>query len=269
MKSTAIRSLSQIGIAPWGFTDDRRWLIADANNTLVTARKVDQLFTITARTRELDAIPADLELSAPECDPIMIMNPSGAPEEVRFHRKSVTGTPAGPAANAWLSDVLQRDGLRLMWCPDPTARALDPDYARAGDSTAYADGYPILLTSTSSLARLNDWIDQTALERGEEAPEPLPMRRFRPNIVVSGAEPFAEDGWTRVMINGLALRAAKDCDRCVMTTIDPDSLAHGKEPIRTLARHRRVGGKPMFGRLFIPEGHGELQVDDELVAVHR
>lgn len=92
----------------------------------------------------------------------------------------------------------------------------------------------------------------------------LGMVRFRPNLVIDGEEPFAEDGWPTVRIGDVELRTAETCDRCVMTTIDPETLERGKEPMRTLARHRRWDGKTWFGTRLVPLGDGELHVGDEV-----
>ena len=122
------------------------------------------------------------------------------------------------------------------------------------------------MASLASLRQLNDWIVEGALERGEEPPEPLPMERFRPNLVIDGDEPFAEDGWTTLTVGEVRFRVAKQTDRCVMTTIDPVSLATAKEPIRTLARHRLVGGKTMFAAHLVPLSEGRISVGDEVSA---
>jgi uncharacterized protein YcbX len=115
------------------------------------------------------------------------------------------------------------------------------------DRVSLADVAPLLLASESSLARLNEWTD---------ADEPLlDVVRFRPNVVIDGdpSEPFAEDSWPFVRLGDVRFRVAGVCDRCVMTTIDPVSLTRGKEPIRTLAKHRRWEGKTWFGVWLVPD----------------
>ena len=107
---------------------------------------------------------------------------------------------------------------------------------------------------------------ETALERGEE-PARLPMTRFRPNLVVDGDEPFAEDRWTRVRVGEVTFRVGKPVGRCVITTIDPQTLERGHEPIRTLARHRRTpDGKTLFAVHLVPETSGTLRVGDPVSA---
>ena len=161
--------------------------------------------------------------------------------------------------------MLGRPGLRLVRCVDPTLRALNPAHSNDGDHTAYADGYPVTLASRTSLRQLHDWMVELAVERGEPVPDPLPVERFRANVVVDGdLEPFVEDTWGRVQIGGVGFRVAKPVDRCVMTTIDPQGLTTGHEPIRTLARHRRWDGATWFAIQLIPDGTGSVNVGDEV-----
>ena len=146
---------------------------------------------------------------------------------------------ADEATNAWLGDVVGRP-VMLVHMSDPSQRRPNPAFAGPDDRVSLADGYPLLVTTEASLAALNDLVAEAA----GEAREPLPMRRFRPNLVIDGETPWAEDGWRRLRVGEAVFRAVKGCDRCVMTTIDPDTIAQGKEPIATLARHRRWDGRP-------------------------
>ncbi|MEV0478373.1 MOSC domain-containing protein, partial [Streptomyces prunicolor] len=115
-----------------------------------------------------------------------------------------------------------------------------------------------LLTSEASLDALNPLIAQ-----GDHAAEgPLPMNRFRPNVVVAGTAAWAEDDWSGVAIGEVAFRVAKKCGRCVVTTTDQGTAERGKEPLRTLARHRRIGGKLVFGQNLVPRSTGTIRVGD-------
>jgi uncharacterized protein YcbX len=263
VKSTAIRPLQRAEVCPWGLAGDRRWMVVDSGSVLVTARELHSLFTITADTPETDpASPAALRLSAEGHDPIDVKEPDIAPVPVRLHRHDLLARPADDGANAWLREVLGREDLTLVWCDDPGRRPLNPKYGRPGEHTAFADGYPVTVVSLDSLARLNDWIIEEAFLHGEVPPEPLPVARFRPNLVVEGAEPFAEDHWARVRIGGVVLRKAKGVDRCVMTTISLADLTTAKEPIRTLARRRMWDQKTWFAVHLIPETTGAIEVGD-------
>lgn len=265
VKSTAIRPVGSAEVLTGGLVDDRSWAVVDADGELVTAREAHELFTVVADTPATDAsVPSALRLSAPGRPSLSVDHPSGPLVRVQVFSQSLQGIEAGAEADDWLRTAVGRADLRLVWCDDPTRRTLNPAFSSPGDHTAYADGYPVTLASESSLRQLNDWIAETALERGEDVADPLPMQRFRPNLVVDGDEAFAEDDWSKVEIAGVTFRVAKATGRCVMTTIDLESLQTGKEPIRTLARHRRPVTDTLFAIHLIPERTGTISVGDEV-----
>lgn len=268
LKSGAIRPVEAATVERAGFAGDRRWMVVDVDSKLVSAREVPRLFSITSDTPETCAdVATGLRLSAPGMPNLLLPATGSDLVPVRMHRHDLTGALVSPEADDWVSSAAGRPGLRLVRCVDPTLRALNPDFSREGDHTAYADGYPVTLASRRSLAQLNDWIAEGAIERGEGVPEPLPIKRFRPNVVLDGAlEPFIEDTWSTVRIGDVTFRVAKPVDRCVMTTIDLADLEKGKEPIRTLARHRRWDGKTWFAMQLIPDGTGVVRVGDEVEA---
>jgi uncharacterized protein YcbX len=267
VKSTAIRHVARAEVRPWGLAGDRRWMVVDADSVLVTARELPELFTITADTPETTPpAPKALRLSADGHESLDLAEPDSDPVPVRLHRHDLLARPADDEANHWVHTVLSRDDLSLVWCDDPTRRSLNPAHGLPGDHTAFADGYPVTLASLDSLARLNDWIVEDALLRGDEPQPPLPIERFRPNLVVAGAAPFAEDDWGRVRVGEVTFRKAKLVDRCVMTTISLVDLSTAKEPIRTLARHRQWDHKTWFAVQLIPETTGEIAVGDVVVA---
>jgi uncharacterized protein YcbX len=86
------------------------------------------------------------------------------------------------------------------------------------------------------------------------------MRRFRPNLVVSGCAPHAEDGWRRIRIGQLTFRVAKPCARCIIPTIDIDTGERADEPLRTLMTYRRRDNKILFGQNLVHDGEGRLAV---------
>jgi len=267
VKSTAIRAVTSADVTPGGLDGDRTWVVVDAEGVLVSAREQHSLFTITTDTPTTDpSLASALRLRAADLPDLLLDVPTGDPVRARVHKQELQGLPAGPEADAWLAKALGRDDLRLVWCDDPTRRTLNPAHSRPDDYTAYADGYPVTIASEASLRQLNDWIIEGALDRGEEPPAPLPMQRFRPNVVVDGDSPFAEDHWTSVQVGDVRFRVAKPTDRCVMTTIDLESLQTSKEPIRTLARHRLVDHKTLFAVNLIPETTGRISVGDAVEA---
>jgi uncharacterized protein len=149
----------------------------------------------------------------------------------------------------------------LVWLDDPTRRPVEEPYARPGDTVTFADGYPVLIANEASLHALNDWLIE------EQSPEwPLPMTRFRPNVVIGGAVAWAEDEWIgqRIRIGNVTFRAPKPCDRCVVTTTDQDTGVRGHEPLRTLARHRNVNKGLRFAMNLIPDDTGVIAVGDDV-----
>lgn len=135
---------------------------------------------------------------------------------------------------------------------DQTVRPVDGAYGREGDMVSFADGFPLLLTTTPSLAALNARLEQ-----------PMEMARFRPNLVVSGIiEAFAEDGWKALRIGALTLRVVKPCTRCVITTQDPRTgEGQGREPLAALRKMGRLWDRmPVFGMNVIPDGPGVVEL---------
>jgi len=266
VKSTAIRPVSGAEVLPWGLAGDRRWMVVDDTGTLVSARELRTLFRVVADTPETEAgLAVPLRLRSRGFDPVDVAEPETPLVGVRMHGNDLRGRPAADDAHQWLRDVTGRGDLRLVWCDDPTRRTFERYWARPSDHAPYTDSCPLTLASLDSLARLNDWIAEGALERGEEPTAPLPIERFRANVVITGASPFAEDDWERVTIGGVGFRKPKRVDRCVMTTISPTDLTSTKEPIRTLARHRLVDNATWFAIHLVPEDTGRIAVGDEVL----
>jgi uncharacterized protein YcbX len=267
LKSGAIRPVSSIDVLAGGLRHDRTWMVVDGDGRLVSAREVHGLFHVVADTPATDpAVTRALRLRAPGHPDLELAEPVGAPEQVRLFSLDLRAVPAGPDADAWLRSALGRDDVRLVWCDDPTRRTLQPGYARPGDHATFPDSFPVTVASLASLRQLNDWILERSLELGEEPRDPLPIERFRANLVVDGEEPFAEDRWRVLTVGGVRFRVTKQVDRCVMTSIDPHTLTTAKEPIRTLARHRLVDGKTMFAAHLVPLDEGRIGVGDKVTA---
>ena len=262
VKSTAGLPLDEAGVEAEGLAHDRRWMVVDASGECRTARRDHALLTIVATP-----IVGGLRLESRNgvSGPLEVTEPTGATIPVTVHGRLLHGIPAAPEASAWVAEVIGRPDSRLVHLSAP--RALNPARSRPGDRTAFADAYPVTLASAASLRRLQDWVTETALERGDD-PVRLTMERFRPNLVVDGdLTPFAEDGWTRVCVEDVPFDVAKCIDRCVLTTIDPSTLRSGAEPIRTLARHRAWDGATWFGIQLIPRGTGVIGVGGRVSAV--
>jgi uncharacterized protein len=103
----------------------------------------------------------------------------------------------------------------------------------------------------------------------ERREDPLPMNRFRPNLVVRGCGPYAEDGWSRVKIGNVPFRVAEPCPRCAITTVDQNTGTPGKEPLRTLATYRKTALGAVFGRNLIHDALGTVRVGDPVETMPR
>lgn len=238
--------VSSSNIQRMGLEHDRRMMVVTPDGEFLTQREHPRLALVTP-TLANDL----LTLSAPNIESIqMCIHTSGTP--LRVDIWSSTGVDAidqGDEAAAWLSDWLTTS-VRLVHIAGGFKRKVNPNYAvNSDDHTGFADGYPILIISEESLRDLNSRLDS-----------PLPMNRFRPNLVVKGCEPFAEDAWTRIRIGEVEMALVKPCPRCVVTTIDKETLAKSKEPLKTLEKFRRHELGAIFGMNTIPLNEGRIEV---------
>lgn len=249
-------------VTPQGLRGDRRWMLLDAEGHLVSARECHPLLGLSAMHSA-----AGVRIRTRGGEEISVAVPgTDAPRVATSLRGVEVLSVAAEEASAWISARLGRP-LRLAHQHDPYGRDIGKSHGgMPGESMSLADAGPVLLVNEASVARVVDWV-------GERQQEPWLTRsdaaqRFRPNIVIAGDEPFAEDHWLRVRIGDVIYRRSELCDRCVLTTIDLQTLRTTKEPIRTLASHRRWNGKTWFGVRLIPEmlgsGAGSVTVGDEV-----
>jgi uncharacterized protein YcbX len=231
-------------------------MLVDETGAVITAREVNRLVLIDPAIT-----PYGLVVNAPDLPALAVPTPDpDAQIPVNLWESHLTAATAGPEADAWFSKAMGRTA-RLVHLDDPTRRPTSPEFSEPDDRVSLADGYPLLLATEESLTALNDVV----LENAKDAREPLPMTRFRPNVVVAGAEAWAEDDWRRVRIGEATFRAVKGCARCVLTTIDPETGDREKEPIVSLARVRRWDGKTWFGINLVPDTAGvAIRVGDEV-----
>jgi hypothetical protein len=253
--------VSEAVVEPWGLVGDRRWLPVDPEGKLVSQREVRALALVRPTLTE-----AGLRLAAPgfpDLDVQAVRAGTDDVADVTVWGSTFPASPGGPEADRWLSEAAGRP-LRLMWMHNPTSRPVEPGWSQPGDVVSAADGYPLLLASTSSLARLNEWILEGGSGEG-----PVPMTRFRPSVVVDGAPAWAEDEWTgrRLRIGDVVMRVANPCARCVMTTTDQETGERNREPLRTLARYRRIEQELRFATNLIPDGPGSIRVGDPVELV--
>ncbi|WP_084958711.1 MOSC domain-containing protein [Thermoactinospora rubra] len=262
LKSGAGLAVPEADLHPWGLDGDRRWAVIGEDGGNLWLGELPRLASVAARPTP----EGGLLLSARGMDDLTVPPAAGELTPVGF-----TGLDravlAADAAHAWFTALLGRPA-RLVWLDDPRRRSIDPAHGGLpGEVVSFAWDAPLLLTSRSSARVLDGWIAEEAASHGEDPPGPLSPLRFRPNVIVEGAEPFEEDGWREVRIGSVPFRVSELCDRCAVTTIDPDTQVKGKEPLRTLARHRKWDGKTWYGIRLVPRAPGRLRVGDPVAAV--
>lgn len=240
-----------------GLAGDRRWMMVDASGTFLSQRTHPRLALI-----RVERASGGLRLSAPDQPSLDVPRPGpSAPRQtVTVWGDDVEAAVAHDDAHAWCAAHLKTD-VRLVYMPEAARRTLDAAYAVGDDDiVSFADGYPLLLANAASLADLNARLDA-----------PLPMNRFRPNLVVDEAEAWAEDTWRRLRVGKVVLRVVKPCGRCAVTTIDQHTATRGKEPLKTLATFRRRSetGKVYFGWYLIPEMTGCIHTGDSVEVLER
>ena len=237
-------------VEPWGLQGDRRWMLVDSGGRYLTQRDLPGMARLAAAPDG-----AGITLSAAGMAPLHVPSPR-APVEVLVWRDQVQAQEAGPDATAWLTRALGQP-CRLVHMGNPAAaRGVDPKYAKPEDRVSFADGFPVLAVNAASLDDLNARLAQ-----------PVPMDRFRTNLVVSGAPAWAEDGWTTLHVGPVPFRGPKTCARCVVITTDQATGARprDREPLRTLTAFRRgEDGRVIFGMNLIPDGTGRITVGMEV-----
>ncbi len=252
LKSTGGIDTLQAEVEPRGLKDDRRWMLVGADGRFLTAREHPRLLQIHAGFKG-----QVLTLSAPGMPVLELAEgrPEAGPRlDITVWRDQLSAAAMPASADAWCSEYL---GLacRLVYMDEQCERPVDPEFSGSHDRVSFADGFPCLLISQASLDDLNT-----------RTPLAISMRRFRPNLVISGCEAYAEDGWQRLRIGTVEFAAVKPCTRCVLTTVDPDtSEKHpAQEPLRTLGSYRRSERGIAFGMNLIPRGTGVLHVGDSV-----
>lgn len=248
VKSLRGIALSDAIVQVRGLQWDRRWMLTDLQGGFITQREYPSLVMFQTEIKE-ESLIIRHHLD-PESGIALPLNIAGDTSRVHIWKDITAGIAADARANQFFSDYLGRS-CQLVFMPDNVFRKVDPVYARGNDYVSYADGYPFLLIGEASLSDLNGRLEQ-----------PVPMNRFRPNLVFTGGEPFLEDRMKQMQCGEIRFDAVKRCARCIIPAIDQDSGARGTEPVRTLSDYRKEGHKIFFGMNLCLQNHGQegLQV---------
>jgi uncharacterized protein len=249
-----VKSLAGIRVSSWpvvktGLKYDRKWMLIDSERRFLSQRSLPRMALINTAL-----IENQLVISAPSMENLALEleSPTGPIIPSTIWHDVVDTLAVSNEADNWFSQFLQMD-CKLVYQPDNSIRPVDPTFANPADQTSLSDGFPFLLISENSLVSLNQAMLQD-----------LAMHRFRPNLVVSGCESYAEDTWREITIGEISFRLPKPCSRCSVPTIDPTTGETGKEPLTTLNKLRKWENKVYFGQNALHDRCGILSVGDKV-----
>ena len=254
VKSARGVALRHATVGPGGLVGDRRWMVVDEHRVFLSQRSHPRLAlaSVTDDGRRLVLNGAGMPTLAVERP-----RSGAAAVRARVWVDVCDAVPAGEEAARWFSKLL-RCACELVFMPDGSHRRVASRGGAPESEVGFADAFPFLLISEGSLEDLNGRLAR-----------PVPMDRFRPNLVVTGCGPFAEDDWRRIRIGGVPFHVVKPCSRCNTTTVDQATARRGREPLATLATYRRARGKVVFGQNLVHQGGGTLHLGDQVTVLER
>ena len=254
IKSLGGIELTSARLTDRGFEHDRRWMLVDEENRFMTQRVYPQMallrtaihaneLTVYEKGNETDKISLNLYPAGNEMIKVQVWDDVCDAMQI------------SDAINQWFSQKLNRV-CKLVYMPDATKRKVNAEYALNDDINGFSDAFPVLMIGQASLDDLNSRLEK-----------PVPMNRFRPNIVFTGGEAFEEDTMKHFQISGTDFYAVKPCARCVTTTTDQETGITAKEPQKTLAAYRAANNNVYFGQNILYKKEGVIKVGDELKVV--
>jgi uncharacterized protein len=244
VKSLRGVSLTCSAVERRGLRHDRRWMVVDEDGRFMTQRELYKMALIDTAITD-----SGLVLSREGKGSVEVpLEPCGPMREVQIWNSICQAQEVGQEPNRWLSETLGVPAA-LVFMPETTERPISGPEAKGGEVVGFADAQPILFASQASIDDLNAKLGI-----------PIPIRRFRPNVVIKGCDAFEEDTWQRIEFEQVSLRKTKRCGRCLVTTIDINTATPGQEPLRTLNTYRKDGNNVFFGCYYAPEVLGELQL---------
>jgi uncharacterized protein len=241
-----------VEIGERGIKNDRNWVVASAEGKALTQREFSKMALIEATVDNGGA----LTLKAPDRVSCSVAHGNGSSATtVDVWGNQCAGVDEGDEAANWLGSYLGTQCRLVRVAEDNNRQCMAPLPDGSPVKLTFVDGCSLLVISQESLDDLNNRLD-----------EPLSIIRFRPNIVISGLGAFAEDDSDQLQIGDITLFKVQPCERCVITTIDPESASKGVEPLKTLSKYRRVDQKVIFGTYYLHAQPGKISVGDEVVA---
>ncbi len=254
IKSLGGIELNEARLTDRGFEHDRRWMLVGEDNRFLTQREFAQMALL--RTA-IHANELTVYEKGSEADKISLnLYPTGTDlMSVQVWDDVCEAIEVSNEANAWFTEKLNLS-CKLVYMPDASVRKVDTEYAFNNELTGFSDAFPVLMIGQASLDDLNSRLEN-----------PVPMNRFRPNIVFTGGAAFEEDTMQHFQIAGIDLYAVKPCARCVVTTTDQETGIIAKEPLKTLSTYRTGNNKVYFGQNILYKNTGTIKVGDELKVV--
>jgi uncharacterized protein len=255
IKSLGGIRLNDVQVQGKGLQYDRRWMVVDDDGLFLTQRANTKMALIDV-SLQADGIRMLNRLNGSYA--VLPYEPvSSLPMLATVWDDTVDVVTVSDQADQWLSAQLEKS-VRVVMMPEHSLRKADPRYAHHGEVVSFADGFPFLLISQGSLDDLNSRLTQA-----------VEIKRFRPNLVVTGTQAYEEDSWNSIQIGHIQFDFVKPCARCILTTIDPLTGEKGPEPLKTLASYRRVDNKVLFGQNLVSRNEGLLCVGEKVVVLNR
>ncbi|ARU56564.1 Fe-S protein [Oleiphilus messinensis] len=249
VKSLAAIESEAVEIDSFGVKGDRRWMMVDEQGKFITQRQKPELSLIS-----VNEVGHEIQITLPGGMRSVTLSPEevAVSERVTVWSDQVNALVYQGDANHILSDYLDAP-VRFVYMPETTFRQVDRTYFAADQRVSFADGFPLLLLNEASLAELNGRLST-----------PVPISRFRGNIIIDGVEAFEEDGWKSIQIGDLQFDLVKPCSRCVMTTVDSSTGKKGREPLMTLSTYRKNDYGICFGQNMVQRGTGVIRLGDRV-----
>lgn len=260
LKSTAGHQADEMDVTMRGFLNDRRYMLVEKETGKLVSQRTKGCAVLARWQVNADA-NGDIYIMPHETRDMLKVSEmtEGTVMDVVIHGQVTQGLVASDNVNSWISEHLGHD-VQLVRQTDDLVRGVDTDFGRIDDRVSFADGFPFLIANEASLDALQPHFDAAAGYIG--------MERFRPNIVLEGADAFAEDTWDTIRIGKIWMSVVKPCSRCIVTTIDQDTGERASaEPLRTLGQLRKGQGGAFFGQNAVPRIMGKIKVGDE-VEIH-
>lgn len=245
-----VKSLAGIKVSNWqvnekGLLHDRKWMLIDNNNHFLSQRHLPKMALIKTQLKQNSLI---LSTATSGSISLPLFPDQGEEIITTIWNDQCVSKTTSKEADQWLSNFLGTQ-CKLVYQPDEVVRSVDQTYATPMDKVTFADGFPFLIISEASLTSLNQAMELQ-----------LPMLRFRPNLVISNCESYAEDSWREITINNIGFRLPKPCSRCAVPTINLETAQTDKEPLKTLNRLRKTNNHVYFGQNALHNNCGELYV---------